>query len=386
MYQNDHFLALPEAVVAFAWSAPMRELASRIGISDVGLKKLLRSHGIAAPPQGHWNRVHAGKKVPGPPKPPQRGPGEIGRVRLDGRFRAHVPEAGRMPVGGPFVSALVPEDIDELRQRELASIGKVAVRRDLARPHRAIAAILVKDDKRREKYAASGWAWDLPKHDAPLARRQLRILDAILWTATIRGHESWVQEKDEGLGLTITVGAISHDLMLSRSPGRKLSENDLRTLPPSTPLRIAARRSYSDKELMAWEDGKDEKLERKIAAIVAEVIVLAEAAFRRSLVDAVEAEERHRKWLEERRLQELEKLKEKRIADLRASGDLLRQAEEIRMLVARVETAMREGSGAAISTDRIASWKRWALAQADAIDPVISGQVLAHIHVSGLDA
>lgn len=59
----------------------MRDLAARIGISDVGLKKLLRSHGIAAPPQGHWNRVHAGKAVMSPPKPPQRGPGESGRVQ-----------------------------------------------------------------------------------------------------------------------------------------------------------------------------------------------------------------------------------------------------------------------------------------------------------------
>lgn len=49
-----------EALTAFAWSAPMRDLGSRIGLSDVGLRKSLKTDGIVTPPQGHWNRVHAG--------------------------------------------------------------------------------------------------------------------------------------------------------------------------------------------------------------------------------------------------------------------------------------------------------------------------------------
>lgn len=43
------------------------------GLSDVGLKKLLKSHGVVTPPQGHWNRVHAGKPVPKCPKLPAGG-------------------------------------------------------------------------------------------------------------------------------------------------------------------------------------------------------------------------------------------------------------------------------------------------------------------------
>ena len=34
----------------FAWSAPMRDLAAKVGMSDVGLKKLLSNHGVPAPP------------------------------------------------------------------------------------------------------------------------------------------------------------------------------------------------------------------------------------------------------------------------------------------------------------------------------------------------
>ncbi len=201
----------------------------------------------------------------------------------------------------------------------------------------------------------------------------------------MRGHEGWAHEGDDGLSLEISLGDLTHELLVTRASGRRLSEADLHALPMTTPLRLAIRRRWSDKELAAWEDGKEETLESSIAAIVAEVIVSAEAAFRRSLTEAKEAEERHQRWLEERRLQELERLKAKRIVDLRTSGELLRQAQEIRSLVQRVGAAMLSENGAAIGPDRIESWKRWALAQADAIDPVISGQVLVDLHVSELD-
>lgn len=72
---NSHRVALAD-LIAFAWSAPMRELAARMNLSDVGLKKLLRSYGVSGPPQGHWNRVHAGWPVPKPPTAPIRGPGK----------------------------------------------------------------------------------------------------------------------------------------------------------------------------------------------------------------------------------------------------------------------------------------------------------------------
>lgn len=107
-----------EALTAFAWSAPMRDLASRIGLSDVGLRKPLKANGIVTPQQGHRNRVHASRAVPGPPAIRGRGPGETGRIRLDERFCGHLPETGPMPVGGPFASKAVPESLEELRSLE----------------------------------------------------------------------------------------------------------------------------------------------------------------------------------------------------------------------------------------------------------------------------
>jgi hypothetical protein len=44
------------------WSKPMRDAAAEIGISDVGLKKVCVRHRVPVPPQGYWNKVHAGQK------------------------------------------------------------------------------------------------------------------------------------------------------------------------------------------------------------------------------------------------------------------------------------------------------------------------------------
>ena len=46
------------------WCKPMRDAAAEIGISDVGLKKVCDRHRVPVPPQGYWNKVHAGQSPP----------------------------------------------------------------------------------------------------------------------------------------------------------------------------------------------------------------------------------------------------------------------------------------------------------------------------------
>lgn len=87
-----------------------------------------------------------------PPLPARR-PGETGRIRLDQRLSGHIPEAPEWPTYGPFASAAVPEDLEELRASELKAIGKVAVPRDLSRPAAGLAALLRREEEIRRKAA-----------------------------------------------------------------------------------------------------------------------------------------------------------------------------------------------------------------------------------------
>lgn len=390
MYHRDHFLALPEDVIAFAWSAPMRDLAPRIGISDVGLKKLLRSSGFETPPQGYWNRVLAGRPVPPKPRPPERRPGERGRALLDGRFRGHIPEAAPIPEEGPFASKYVSDSLADLYARELAAIGRATAPRDLSRPAVGLARLLRKEEERRVKQAASRWSSDGPQHATPLAQRQLRILSGLFSALEKRRNPCEVWEENSELRASCRIGdreiGIRFDVVgKHRTEVRYDYHRPARDLPASTPLRLSIDRKFRARIACEWADEPARPLERQLVEIAAALVVAGEASFRQGLVEDREREESYRRWQEEARLKQLAALREKRLVDLRTSGDLLRQAQDIRELVSRVEQAIRQGDRPDVDDDQLERWRHWALAEADAIDPIRSGQILSHLVVPELD-
>ncbi|ESX29450.1 MULTISPECIES: hypothetical protein [unclassified Mesorhizobium] len=117
--------------------------------------------------------------------------------------------------------------------------------------------------------------------------------------------------------------------------------------------------------------------------IAAAIIVAGEKKFRLSLREAEERAERERIEKEKQRQEWLVQLNHERLQNLRTSGELLRQAEDIRALVERVRRAIDDGS-ADIDASALDAWQRWALAEADRIDPVRSGQILTHLNEPSL--
>jgi hypothetical protein len=145
-----------------------------------------------------------------------------------------------------------------------------------------------------------------------------------------------------------------------------------------------------------WQDGAAGKLETKIVEIVARVIVAgarraicttkrsgyrkraSRERFRRGLKEAEQRAEEHRRWQEQRRREEIERRNAERLKHLRNIGELLRQAEDLRALIARVRGAVVDGS-VEVDRARLEEWERWASAEADRLDPILSGQVLTHL-------
>lgn len=381
-YGLKQILVLPEDLQAFAWSAPMRDLAAKIGISDTGLKKLLASYAIAGPPQGYWNKLKAGKPVPKPPRLRPRGPGETGRLSLDDRFANVVPAAQPWPSDGPFATPLVPEDLDELYARELQAIGKAAVRKSLDRAHSGLAQLLKQEARRSEKFASSGWDWDKPRFGSPLDKRRLPILNAIFLALGRRGHAGGeAYERDGQLHAAATVGETRVGLELEPIATRRSLRPGFGAaplLPARTPLVLRIKANFDREVQCEWQDDRSGTLEARIAPIVARVIVEGEAKFRRSLREAEERAEQWRLYEEKQRQEELARRNRERLEKLHESGELLRQAESIRAVVARLRQAMAEGA-VDLNEAAVKSWEQWALAEADRIDPVRSGQVNAHI-------
>ena len=268
---------LPQNLQDFAWSAPMRDLAAKIDLSDVGLKKLLKAQGIVTPPQGYWNKLHAGKPVPRCPKVPARGPGQTGRMHLDSRFANVLNPVEPIPSSGPFASALVPEELDQLYQQEFKGLGRIGVPRTLDRVHYGLAKIFKKEQQRREKSATQRWNWDEPKFDSPIDKRRLRLFNAVFMALSKRGHGADAYERDGEIDATAIIGAtrVSVDIAVAgthrkvRIYGRDRPAPDL---PPSTPLKFLIDAGHDRPGDTRWQDHSDGKLEAKIPQITAAII------------------------------------------------------------------------------------------------------------------
>lgn len=388
-YWRHDYLALPEDVIAFAWSEPMRDLATKFGVSDVALRKMLRKYGVTMPPQGHWNRVHAGRAVPAPPQPPARCPGENGRMLIDPKFEPFIPKAAPLPSSGPFASAEVPEDLEELRERETKLLGKVTVPKDLSRYHPAFASIMRSEQRLREKAAESRWYE--PEFDNPVSQRQMRLLNALFLALAKRGHDVGMQVEHSTrvfrphviIGDTrvdLQIGVLGKHFTTVRYGVRVPDPS----LPANTPLVIRC----GEAGVPAWEDRKERRLETRIAEIAVSLIVAGEAKFRRQLKEVeiraeeerIRREQREQEEREERerqRLVRIRQLNEQRIADLRTSGELLRKSQDLRALVADVRKALEQRSD--VDPERLAAWEIWAQGEADKLDPILSGQIMSHL-------
>lgn len=75
------------ALHALVWAKPMTQIGKELGISDVGLAKACRRHGIPVPPRGHWAKLAAGKQSPVTPLPEPDKDFEIGLTTVDPQQR-----------------------------------------------------------------------------------------------------------------------------------------------------------------------------------------------------------------------------------------------------------------------------------------------------------
>ena len=186
------------------------------------------------------------------------------------------------------------------------------------------------------------------------------------------GTSARAQIGDTYLGLGISIAGKGQS---ARRASRVATTSDL---PARTPLILRLEPNFDGKSGTIWRDDDDGKLESKIGPIAAAIIAASEAKLRRGLL---ENEERAKQALidaEKRRQLELEERNKQRLEHLKVSGELLRQAEDIRVLVQRVGRAIAEGA-VGVDASVLQSCEKWALAQADRIDPVLSGQFMSHL-------
>lgn len=385
-YSWKPILVLADDLIRFAWSAPLRDLADLVDLSDVGLRKQLVGYGIPLPPQGYWNKVRAGKEVAALPKPEPRKPGQLGRLSVDSRFANVIAITDPMPAAGPFASAVVPENLDDLLEQEMRAIGAVKVPKTLGHAPPGLDDVLRREEKRRVKSAKSGWSFDGPRFDAPVSQRQLRIWSVFYSTLVRRGHTGIAYEHDGLLICQVRIGdtPIGVEIDVTGHSRHRHDRKRVDNLPASTPISLRINPRFDGHSDKIWQDDKEGTIEEKLAAIVATTIVAGEASFREELRRAEEHEAQEAVRRDEEKRKKKQALNDRRLSDLKSSGDLLRQARDIRLLVAEVRQAMEEGSDDIAPSD-LASWEKWALREADKLDPILSGHFRTHLSEPELD-
>ncbi|WP_066119148.1 hypothetical protein [Blastomonas sp. CCH9-A1] len=308
---------------------------------------------------------------------------------IDPKFEPFIPKAAPIPSSGPFASAEVPEDLEELRERETKLLGKVTVPKDLSRYHPAFASIMRSEQRLREKAAESRWYE--PEFDHPVGQRQLRLLNALFLALTKRGHDAgiYVEQYTRAFRPHVIIGDTKVDLkigILGKHPTRMRS--GVMVPDPSLPASTLLVIRCDESGIPAWEDLKERRLETRIAEIAVSLIVAGEAIFRRQLKESeiraeeerIRREQREKEEREERERQRLERIRqlnEQRITDLRMSGELLRRSQDLRVLVEEVRRALEQRND--IDPERLAAWESWALEEADKLDPILSGQIMSHL-------
>lgn len=363
------------------WSEPMRDIAARLGLSDVGLAKACRNASIPAPPRGYWNKKKAGHRVAQFPLPP-REPGHSDQVVIGQERHWHYPPE---PIDENEPDPPAPtfdEPVEVVRARVEKRTDAVRARKDFSIAHPAIRKLLEKDEKLREQQRQ--YAWYKPVFDAPLQRRRLRILNAILLALSAQGFGGYTNgEKAEET--TVSIGRSHLGLLLEVVLDRRRG-NDAEP-PKRERLRLSLKASHhGDAGRALAEDEPERPLEDRLRAIVVDLIVTGEERFREDIIASHKwtVERRHERIEEARKARaEAERKERERIAALekarvdRLLGEAkaLQRARDIRAYVDEVRT-LSPRLDPPVPEDSLRAWAQWALAQADRIDPVLSRRFL----------
>lgn len=367
-----------EQLHKLVWSMPMQRLAKHVGISDVAIAKHCRKLGIPLPQRGYWNKLNAGHKVERVKLPP-RDLGTHNHVSMSGNLTSEL----RAIIDNGQDEDDSGTELDVLTARFRKRLGKVSAPRDFANPHRDIQKLLDRDEEHRRKMATERWYFSKPKFDTPFERRRLRILDGMFKAVGRVGGSGFIRG-DDGRELAIYIGDHSVGFTLDR-PATRRGRQSVSTVEPD---RLCIELTHTNPPIgvmVRWQDEEGAKLESKLTDIVVGMAVASEH-FHRQWAEQMRAWERKRREEEEREAQkrraEAENRERERIAAFKkAKTDALKsdaaawsQAREIRSYVAAVRENCHD-----LDPEHLDRWCRWALSEADSLDPLTSGRARARL-------
>lgn len=361
------------------WTDPMRTVAQRLGISDVGLKKHCAAAGIPVPERGYWAKLAAGKPVQ-PQKLPPRDPGasefvQIGRETFSWNADPEKRLAEPVPETPTF-----SEPLESVRARIERRLGKLKAMRTLDGPHAGLRKLLEKDAARARKFAEHSWAWDKPIFTGGFERRRLAILNSLAIGLSKVGAKLEVSGPT-GRQISVRVADTPVELTLDHPAAKPNRHGEWQIREGSADdLKLVIGKADAETYKPIWLDDEKGYLEAKLSQIGLEIVFAGEVLYRERQLAGHKwrLEERARLEVEVRkRREEAERReRERRAAEAKARRDQLfgqaqawRSAHDLRGFVAEILASQV----ASAAPDAIKRWAAWALREADQLDPATNG-------------
>ncbi len=350
------------------WAEPVKVVAPRYGLSDVGLKKLCARLQVPTPTRGHWAKVKAGRGIP--PKPRLKtfkgNPRHLLRSSLSNR--PHVVEA-----------QMVDERLLALIAYEKDPVNRIGVPTRGTRLHQLIVATREsfrhthKDGRGLPLPGAKGLQISVSPEQRP---RALRIANALVRALEKRGFALTPGERHLEvlmfgvcLSLSIFEATKRSDYVPTDGEQAAKARGDWVYLPryqfiPSGRLEIRVGGGYAG----SVKDGANQVVEEQLNKLI---ICMAKRAldivqFREKCARAEELKQaQRREALAQKALQETE---QEKLEVLRISAQRWQEAQVIRAYLLAMEKSVDGSAG--LNEDQRA-YLIWARAKADWLDPLV---------------
>lgn len=385
----------------------MVSLAKKFNISDRGLAKICAVNKIPTPSIGYWNKLWAGKKVNKPPLL-SREAGMANYITIgqsDNHYSYNVSDEDVL--NEPLLPAPQFEIcIEEIRTQVAIKVNKAPFPKTLTRPHNSVNSLLKKDAERLKKienipYPESLYRilYNPPIFESAFEKRRLRIINSLFTCFSYCGMTPSIQDK-YARNLTVNIGYMHISFMLDSMNLNLQQENErnedkFTERNPNDKMILTLLNYRSSKNIIkSWQDNDKDQLEDHLRSIAIEIVVYGEEAYRESeyfsyqdqiyrKAKAQENLQKRKVELEHKAIQDKIELEKKCVNHLLYQANALHQANRIRAYVSAVQEANQKSTNQ-MSTEELATWTKWALDQANRIDPIFSGK--HHLHIFELAA
>jgi len=373
-----------EQLYALVWSKPMTHVAKDLGISDVMLGRICKERRVPRPERGYWANLNSPKKKGKYVKPPlpeisTESTGFCDYIENYYQDRSAVESRSfdwrDLTVEVPEPPASPPDTIDQRVDALLAKVPSLPALDAYKQIHPVAAKFLASDKQRDPKGSFSS---DRPIFADENGQRLLASLNSFCWTVDRLGGEVYLRGRVHMRTSFNLLGGWTSFAMYFHDPEPWVWQEYPRRKKQPKPLSIHLTLTDSSWGTVHHGGKKPEEFGLdQLLRLLKSDLREREERYREYLIGGYESacrnREHHIRELERKRLLNLKRERE-RVAELNARrvGDLMdavsrmKQADDIRELVRRLDKSQAAKGRRVEGFDK---WSRWALQHAEQMDP-----------------